>query len=42
LTRDPTTDLITLRAYRVDLPNSLLTDAVEVLQAARRRAGADR
>jgi len=35
LTRSPTTDLITLRAYRVDLPNSLFTDAAEVLEEAR-------
>lgn len=40
LTRDPTTDLITLRAFRVDLPGSLLEDAVSVLQEARaKRAG---
>jgi hypothetical protein len=38
LTRDPTTDLITLRAYRVDLPHSVFTDAAEVLEEARRRA----
>ena len=42
LTRDPATDLITLRAYRVDLPNSLVTDAAEVLEAARQRATGDR
>jgi len=38
LTRDPTTDVITLRAYRVDFPNSLFTDAAEVLEEARQRA----
>ena len=42
LTRDPTTDLITLRAYRVDFPNSLFADAAEVLEAARQRATGDR
>ena len=42
LTRDPTTDLITLRAYRVDLPNSLFADAAEVLEAARQGAAGDR
>ena len=41
LTRDPTTDLITLRAYRVDVPNSLFTDAAEVLAEARQRARGD-
>jgi hypothetical protein len=38
LTRDPTTDLITLRAYRLDFPNSLFADAAEVREAARQRA----
>ena len=38
LTRDPTTDVITLRAYRVDFPNSLFTDAADVLEEARQRA----
>lgn len=38
LTRDPTTDVITLRAYRVDLPNSLFSDAAEALEEARHRA----
>ena len=41
LTRDPTTDLITLKAYRVDLPNSLFTDAAEALEEARERATRD-
>ena len=34
-TRDPDTDLITLRAYRIDLPNSAFTDAAEALEEAR-------
>jgi hypothetical protein len=38
LTRDSVTDLVTLRAYRVDLPNSVFTDADDVLDAARRRS----
>jgi hypothetical protein len=38
LTRDPSTDLISLRAYRVELPNSVFTDAAEVLEEARRIA----
>ena len=42
LTRDPTTDLITLRAYRVDFPNALYADAAEVLEAARQRSTGDR
>jgi len=37
LTRDPATDLVTLRAYRLDLPPSLITDAGRVLDAARER-----
>ena len=41
LTRNPDTDLVALRAYRVDLPSSLLTDAARVLDSARERgAGA--
>jgi len=42
LTRDSTTDLITLRAYRIDLPDSVFTDAAEVLEEARRSATGDR
>ncbi len=38
LTRNPTTDLITLKAFRVDLPVSAFADAAEVLEEARRRA----
>lgn len=34
LTRDPATDLITLRAYRVDLPEALFRDAAEALEGA--------
>jgi len=41
LTRNPDTDLVTLRAYRVDIPNALHTDAARVLDAARRRAAGD-
>jgi hypothetical protein len=41
LTRDPTTDLITLRAYRLNLPGTLLTDTDEVLDAARRNVMGD-
>jgi hypothetical protein len=41
LTRDPTTDLVALRAYRVDLPDRLFTDAAEVLEEARQRAAGD-
>jgi hypothetical protein len=37
LTRDPTTDQITLKAFRVDLPNSLFRDATRVLDEARER-----
>lgn len=37
LTRDPSTDLVTLRAYRVDLPASLFRDATAVLEEARQR-----
>ena len=37
LTRNPTTDLITLEAFRVDLPNSLFRDATRVLDEARQR-----
>ncbi len=37
LTRNPTTDLITLEAFRVDLPNSLFRDATRVLDDARQR-----
>jgi len=39
LTRNSETDLITLRAYRVDLPDSALAEAAEVLEEARRGAG---
>jgi len=42
LTRDPETDLVTLRAYGVDLPSALVADAAEVLEEARRRATEDR
>jgi len=42
LTRDPATDLVTLRAYRLDLPTSLITDAGRVLDAARERAVGER
>jgi len=35
LTRDPTTGLSTLAAFRVDLPASLLAEATTVLEAAR-------
>jgi hypothetical protein len=37
LTREPMTDLITLRAYRLDLPESVFSDVAELLQSARRR-----
>jgi hypothetical protein len=40
LTRNSETDLITLRAYRVDLPGSALAEAAGVLEQARR--GRDR
>jgi hypothetical protein len=39
LARDPATDLISLAAFRVDLPGSLLSDAGDVLQEARRHEG---
>jgi hypothetical protein len=39
LTRDSGTDLITLRAYRVDLPDAALTEAAQMLEEARRRGG---
>jgi len=42
LVRDPTTDLITLTAYRLDLPNSLLSDAAEALDGARHAASGGR
>jgi hypothetical protein len=42
LTRDPTTDLISLRAYRLDLPASLFMDAARVLEEARQREIGDR
>ena len=42
LSRDPTTDLITLEAFRVDLPNSLFRDATRVLYEARQRETGDR
>jgi hypothetical protein len=35
LTRDPVTDLATLQAFRVDLPESLLTDAARAAEEAR-------
>jgi hypothetical protein len=35
LTRDPATDLIRLRAYRLNLPGSLLSNAVAALEEAR-------
>jgi hypothetical protein len=38
LTRDPTTDLVTLEAARVELPSSVFAEAAEALDAARRRA----
>ena len=38
LTRDSDTDLISLRAYRVDLAEPLFLDAAAVLEEARRRA----
>ena len=38
LSRNPTTDLITLRAFRVDFPNSVFTDAAYAVEEARRRA----
>ena len=41
LTRNPDTDLVALRAYRVELPSSLLTDATEVLDAARERGAGE-
>ncbi len=41
LTRDPATDLIRLRTYRVDLPTSLFTDADAALREARRRSTGD-
>ena len=36
LTRDPETDLTTLRAFRVDIPSSLLAEATRVLDEASR------
>ena len=42
LTRDPGTDLITLRAYRVDLPEALFRDAAEALGGAREPTTGDR
>jgi hypothetical protein len=42
LTRDPATDLIALRAFRVDLPQDLLGDARRVLDEARQRATSER
>jgi len=38
LARHPVTDVITLRAYRLDLPGSFLDDASVVLEDARRRS----
>ncbi len=37
LTRDPDTDLITLKAYSLDLPDAVFVDASTVLEEARRR-----
>ncbi|MGW8265494.1 MAG: hypothetical protein ACWGSQ_03950 [Longimicrobiales bacterium] len=42
LTRDPTTDVISLTAYRVDFPQALLLEASRALQEARRSSGAER
>jgi hypothetical protein len=42
LARDPTTDLITLEAFQVDLPDALLRDAARVKDEARRRVDAGR
>jgi hypothetical protein len=42
LTRDPATDLVTLRAFRVDLPDALFGDAAEVLEEAREPTTRDR
>ena len=42
LTRDSETDLITLRAYRVDLPEAALAEAAEILIEARRSTGRTR
>jgi len=36
LTRDPTTDMISLRAYRLGFPSSLFMDAAAALEEARR------
>ena len=38
LVRDPVTDLVSLEAYQITFPQSLLTDAAAVLEAARVRA----
>lgn len=35
LARDPDTDLVTLRAYRLDLPDEVVPDAVRLLEEAR-------
>ena len=42
LARNPTTDLITLTAFRLDLPDSLFRDATGVLEEARQREAGDR
>ncbi len=42
LTRDATTDLVTLTAFRVDLPPSVFEEAARVLAEARTRATAGR
>ena len=39
LTRNPETELITLRAHRVDLPDAAFAEAAGILEAARRSAG---
>ncbi len=42
LTRDSETDLITLRAYHVDLPDALFREAAQVLEEVRRSGGGAR
>ena len=41
LTRDPTSDLITLKAFQVDFPDSLFSEASRILDRARRREPGD-
>jgi len=41
LARHPVTDVVTLRAYRIDLPGPVVENAAAVLEDARRRSVAD-